>query len=514
MDTDMDMAIIPRSAGIGLALFSISAAHAADWKFQPAATLTETHTDNLTLSSSNRLSDFVTQVTPEIGIQEQGERTNATLDYRMQGNYYAQYSQLDHYYPGLDANANSEILKNTLYLNAGASILQQPFILAAPISTNNVNPTGNIINISTWSITPELKHRFGTFAKMDASYSHGMQHYTAGGPSLQANNNLNTLTGTANDTIDAKLDSGSRFGSLLWGLDLNEIRLSYGNSAITSKLATYTANVGYLFTPKFRIQLTGGYDNDNYVYSGPRPQGRSWNTEVDWAPTSHTKFEASAGHRYFGSTNSFNATHVTRLTSLNASYTQDVTSTILQQPLPAAAAVGQLLQAQIPNAAARQQQVQNLLAGLGTQGALFGQNVITNQIFLLKKFNASLGINLSRTMIVLSAFNSTSIPLQPPNVLLPGSLNYGTSKQQGATFSWNYQISPKLTAGANAMLTNITFPGQTFSGNTRFITFGLNRTLSLHLTGSLSLRNNMFTSNLAGPNYSENALIASLNWRN
>ena len=481
------------------------------WVLIPTLQLSETYTDNLTLAPTNRLSDFISSIMPGFTFRQTGNRTKATLDYGVQGLFYRNQSQLDHYYSHLDASGTAEIIKKTFFVDAGASVMQQPLSFAGAYGASLSNATGNIINISSSSLSPYLVHRFGEIATGEVRFTHTIQNYSQGGPSTTGNAYLGGLYSSTSDSTAASLNGGSAFNNLLWGMNYNDTVIQYGGMPET-RLMNYSANMGYLFTPKFKVILTGGYEKDSYVYIGPQPQSVYWKAETDWAPTSHTKFMVSVGHRFFGNTRSLTVNQVTRLTTFQASYNEDVTSTILQQTIPTSSFLDQLLQAQIPNGAARQQAVQSLIASLGGQ-ALLGQNVITNQVYLAKTFNASMGINLPRSIMILTAFNTKSSSLEPGNALLPNIANYGAVNEQGGTASWNWQFSPHLSSHFNASLTSMVFPGQTLNENFKLLNVGLTEQLARHLNGDISYRHQTMIAP-AYLNYTENAFIATLNYAN
>ncbi|HQT26694.1 MAG TPA: TIGR03016 family PEP-CTERM system-associated outer membrane protein, partial [Burkholderiales bacterium] len=341
----------------------------------PKIKLSETYTDNLTLSSINPLSDFITQLTPGINIQENSRRTLLKLNYDLLGMYYKKESQLDHYYSQLDASGNAKLVDNLLYVDAAASIVQQPFSLATPFGGSIGNPTGNIINERTSKVSPYLTHRFGSFAAGQARFSHVTQSYSMGGPSTSGYGYLGGLSSSTNDTSSLALNSGTSFYRVPWGINLSDSNIHYTGLPET-RIASYSANIGYLFTPKFKITLTGGYDDNNYVYVGQKPQQAFWSVGAGYAPTTHTKLSVSTGHRYFGSTRSLSLRHTARIATLQADYNQNVTSSAMQDYISPATTIDQLLKTQIPNDAARQQAVQAILSSLGSQALLYGQSVI------------------------------------------------------------------------------------------------------------------------------------------
>ena len=524
---DMDIMAVPRARGsfrhAALLLVILQAAtplQAADWKITPSISASEMYSDNIFLGSpGSQLSDFVTTIIPGISVTGTGDRLKANLNYSLQNINYLKHNSLDYITQQLNATGNATLIEQTLFLDAGASISQQPTTLAGPIGVGNSSPTGNLANITTTSLSPYLIHRFNTFATGLARYTHQTMNFSQAGPSNNAGYDYNTygsgnLFNSTSDTELVNLNSGADFNNLLWGLNLSNSRINYtGMNSMT--LAQYSADLGYLITPRFKTTVTGGYEDDSYVYFGQNPQSTFWNIGFDWSPSVRTKFEVAEGERFFGRTHTVKFTHYTRLTSWNASYMQDVTTSILQQTVPPAVTLDQMLMAQIPDPATRQQVVQAMLASLGSQSALFAQNILTNQIYLVKSLNTSVAVTLPKDTFLLTIFNTKTTPLQQGINSFLGinsSFNYMNTDQYGGTLSWNKQLNPLLSANANFNMTFITFPGQILEEKMSSFIVGLNRRLSPKLNGNLLYRHQIFdsTPSSMGYSFSENAVIASL----
>ena len=510
----------PRTRGLGalLALAAASSAQAADWTITPFIGASEMYSENIFLSPPPyQLSDFVTTITPGIRVQGTSDRLKANLNYSLQDINYARYSSMDYVNQQLSANGNADLIGKTLFLDAGASIMQQPLYAAGPMGYGNTSANGNLENVTTTSVSPYVTHRFGSFATGLVRYTHQTMDLSQAGPS-----NLNGYgggygLGMYNSTVDtalATLNSGSDFNNLLWGLNLNNSRISYqGIQPMT--IAQYSANVGYLITPRFKAIATAGYEDDSFAYIGQNPRSNFWNVGFDWSPSVRTKLEVTEGERFFGRTHSLNFTHSARMTTWNAVYKQDVTTMIMEQTVPPSVTLDLMLQQQIPDPVARQQVVQSMLASLGSQSMLFQQNIMTNQILLVKTFNASVALALPRDTFLLALFDTKTSPLQQGVNFLPGpysSYNFMNIDQYGGTLSWNKQLTPLLSANANFNTTYITFPGQALQEKTRFFTLGMSRKLGPNLNGNLLVRHQSMDSTPANIGYSftENAVIASL----
>ena len=513
---------IPRiwQLGLLLALSATPLAQAADWTITPSITASEMYSDNIFLSPSpNQLSDFVTTLSPGIAVQGTSDRLKANMMYSLQDINYAKYSSLDYITQQLSASGNADLIGKTLFLDASASISQQPLYIAGPMGYGNTSANGNLANVTTTSVSPYVTHRFGSFATGLVRYTHQTMDMSQAGPS-----NINGYTGgyglgmynSTTDTALATLNSGSDFNNLIWGLNLNNSQIRYAGMPPMT-LAQYSANLGYLITPRFKAIATGGIEDDSFAYIGQNPRSNFWSLGFDWSPSVRTKLEVAEGERFFGRTHSLKFTHYARMTTWNASYTQDVTTMLMQQTVPPSVTLDQMLQQQIPDPATRQQVVQSMLAALGSQSLLFAQSIMTNQIMLVKTMNASAALALHRDTFLATIFNTKTAPLQQAVNFLPGpygAYNFLNMDQYGGTLSWNRKLNPLLSANANYNTTYITFPGQTLQEKMRVFTVGLSRKLGPNLNGNFILRHQSMDSTPASIVYSfsENAAIASLSY--
>ncbi len=469
--------------------------------------------------SNQTTSGLISTITPGISILGKSDRLKLNLNYALEDMTYSANGLQNLLYNQLNSNANVELVKHTLFVDASASILQQPLTPFGPVSANSANLSGNVVNVDTVSISPYLMHQFDNFSTGIARFTHTNATYSYGGTPGANTTNYAYVYGppgvftTNTDTEDFQLNSGSAFDRLSWGIDYNNSVNTYSGFPTTT-ISLLTTNWAYLLTPRFQLTSQVGYENDNYVYFGPRPQGLFWNAGFSWALSKRTKFDINAGKRFYGSTYSFDFSHYTRMTVWNASYIQAVVSSAMQESVPTATTLDQLLQAQIPDSTARQQEVQQLLANLAPQGALFGQNIMSNLIYLAKTLQASMGLNTPKDTALLTLYNTQSNPLEQNNVSLLGSgyLGYGNMTQTGGTFSWAHRLSAVISSNVNINYSKIDFGSQEPIGTTDFVMVGLTRKINPKFFGNLSLRHQLMNSGSYGYNFTENAMIASLTY--
>ncbi|MBW8066107.1 MAG: TIGR03016 family PEP-CTERM system-associated outer membrane protein [Ferrovum sp.] len=533
MDTVMvsRRSLIPR-AGLLLLLAAIGsgAAHADTLTITPRFSTSETYTDNLTLAPGGQATPgFITELTPGINIKDNGSQLKLNIDYSLLDMIYNNYGWEHTYYNQLNATGDLELIKKTFFIDASSSIIQQPLSLFGPVSANGANLTGNVANVTTETISPTLVHNFDEEFIAQAKLTHTLMNFSAAGPAAfgggfsapQVGFNPSYDFSSNSDIADLYVANGAEFTNFLWKLDYNNNQTSYPGFP-SSTISLLTADLGYLITPRFKLTSEVGYENDNFVYFGPRPQGAFWNVGYGWSPSQRTHLDMSAGERFYGRTYLLNLSHRMHHVMVQAGYHQDVMSSMGQQYLPPAAALDQLLLNQITDPAQRQQTIQQILSALGPQASLFGMNVITNEIFLSKTFQSSIGITTTRNTLLFTLFDSQILPLQQPGAAslnnpflqFQNYLAFGTFDTSGATFTWSNQLNPVLTATFSDTYTRYSMANLPGQETNNFLLMGISDKLTEKVSSSLTYRHQYMNGAgfIGGYSFMENALIAGLNF--
>jgi uncharacterized protein (PEP-CTERM system associated) len=489
----------PATCSIATAMLLVySHAGATEWKITPSLALKETYTDNVTLAPPGlEKSDFITQINPGISLTGTGPRLKLNASYVMQNLVYAEESSRNTMNHLLNANANAELVDNLFFLDGRAAISQQNISLLGPQAADNVNVTGNRTEVQTYSVSPYLRHSFSNYAATEIRYTH--DEVSTGGSGL---------SNSQADRIQLGLNSGSAFKALGWGLKYSNSKTNYGNTAniITPTLDTevLSGNLSYPVTPKFRLTATGGYEKNNYISIGAKPNGSFWTAGFSWAPSARTSIDGSVGRRFFGDTYSLAASHRTRLTAWSLGYSEDITSTRDQFLVPAQSLIDPLTL----------QPIVDPITGLPLVQSE-AVNYFTNRLFLQKRLQASVAVTGAKNSLVLSLFHVTRDPQtsQAQDSPLLGSstlaLNDRT-KQVGGNAFWNWRIGPRTSGNINAGYTRNSYPSLGRTDNDKSLRFSLTRQFQPKLNGSVELRRLQRDSSQDGGDYRENALTVSL----
>lgn len=521
---------------------------AADWKLTPSLDLEETYSDNIRLAPrGGEKSDWVTQVNPGVSLTGTGPHLKAHVTYRMQNIFYANDSSQRKTNHQLSAGATAELVNDFLFLDGNASISQQNISLFGPQAADNTNITGNRASVTTYSISPYLRHRFGEIASSELRYTHDEVRTRVGG-----------LSNSKGDSILFRLNSGPAFSRLGWGLHYNKQITGYSNNptadtetlsgdlrfSITSQFSlTATAGyekynyisttgtkpedrfrtAGFSWTPSTKISIQaskGIYETNNYLSTGTKPEERFWTARFSWTPTARTSIEASTGHKFFGKTHSLAASHRSHNTVWSLNYSEDITTTHSQFLIPAtintANFLDQLWTPSIPDPVLRQQFIDSFIQNNGLPTSLANSvNYLTNRIFLQKQLQASVALNSAKSTLILSAFDTLreAQTAQTMDSLLFGTSNLvlnDNTKQIGGNALWNWRFSPRTNINASTGYTKSRSISTGLTNNTRMMRLGMTSQFRPKLNGSVNLRRTLQHSNQIGGGYQENAITASL----
>lgn len=478
-------------------LFSVEPALASDWNFVPSLSALAELTDNVGQApDSSKESALILGVTPGFSLNYKGSsRLKAALNYSLTGverfeEKSGNSNDLNHALSGV---ANAEIVENTFFIDGQANVSQVlTSLLGAP--GNGTLNTGNLTTVGTYSISPYLTKRFGTFAS-------GIVRYTTGGALFQnsAISNLNS------NTLQASLNSGPRFNDLSWGLNYS-LRDTQVQDDGTNQFEHYDATLGYGLTRHIRVFGSLGYDNDDFATSSS-VSGRSWTAGLGWSPTRLTSLDASIGDTYFGRTYGFNLSHRTRYSAWTASYkegTSDISQLLLNTtPFLAWSCNGGVIAF-----------TNTILPPAGQTGcvpidiAKAGSVPIglASGVFISKTLQGGVVWSKALTTLALNVFDVRRIFEQ--------ITGFPEDETRGVTATYGYRLAPLTTLNASLGYTNNLVPtglsGLTSNRDDKIYvaSFGLTRQFQPKLLGSLTYRYTTRHSNDSASDFNENNLTA------
>jgi len=472
-----------------------------DWKFTPTLTLSERYSDNINLNIKGlEMSDWITEVTPNFSLAREGGKLKVNANYSLQGLLYASASDQNDIRHSLDGRANAELVKDWLFLDSTARISQQPLNLNAAVGLGDSVGIGNTSTVSAYTLSPYLKHRFGSAFTLDAKVTReevfnkdsavadtGSTRFQLGATSgarflplswsgnyekSDTDNKGLSNTGNEKATANARYQLSRKFGLLAQAnMEKNDF---VGASNLVQDYSSF--GLGAFFIPSRRVSMDVYYnssDNGNFV---------SGNLTLN--PTQRTTINVSTSERAFGRTHALKLAHRTRKSNWSLSYQDDLTTS--------------------------QQQFTNFTGYLCPDGILPPDPsciLVTNQpqsneTFVAKNLIGAVSYTQRKNTWNLSLFDNQR------EYLSTGS----TDITRGVQASWSLRPGARttftLTGGMSSTESNGTLGSEDDQLNLSLVA---TRQFLTKVSGSLEVRHQERESNSAANDYAENSVAARLN---
>lgn len=498
-----------------------TAAWSGDWKITSGITLSERYSDNVDLApSGSEESEWITEITPRIGVRRDGARLKVNADYSLQGLYYANGSENSKLRHNLNGRANAELSEEWFFLDATARISHEPKDFSGGAGLGDSVGISNTTSVGAYTLSPYMKHRFGSTATVEAritrdgvfigdstvSDSASTRYllsavsgndffpltWSAKYTKSDTNNSGATDSGSESASVNARYRLSRKFGLLAQaGMEKNNFNGINSNS----KLRDYSYyGFGVFYTPSRRFSMDALYnhsDNGNYV-SG----------SVTFNPTLRTSIQATSSGRAYGRSYGLNLTHRTRKSNWSLRYSDDLT-TSQQQFLNYLGDVyvytcptGQeFLPVGVPPSDPATCTLSNIIR-------IFDQTQI-NQTYVSKSLNGTVNYTLRRNTWTLSLYNHRR-EYQ--------GIGGGDDSTQGLQASWSLKPAAHttftLTGGMSKNESSGTTDRQDDLWNIGLV---VTRQFQPKVSGSVEVRHQERESNQADGDYSENSVAARLN---
>jgi len=478
------------------------------WVVTPSLEIAETYTDNVFLSPAGaQISDLITQLVPGILIESNGPRLRLEAVYAPQIMHYARTEREDNVFQKLNAVGTLEVADDLFFLDAGAKVDQYDVSLQGPLTTSNVNITGNRATALTAFVSPYLRRAIGSEARVEARYMHSR---------WRSDDNQQLLPDNDAGRILLRLESGPAYRLFSWKVHYSGEEIRYVTHQKTTS-EVFLADGRRQITPTVGLLMQAGYERYDTGVAFDVLEDPRWSLGLDWTPTGRTRLAATAGKRLDENAYSFEFRHRTRLTSWNASYAEDVTTSRSQFFVPetgsTAGTLDRMFASQYPDPVKRQQVVQEFIARTGLPPSLEGPiNFFTDQLFLQKRWLAAMGLHGTRNTLIAKAFLEYRRALTGTTDL-PGEGDFASSqsiKMTGAGLAWSWQLTAKSTWNLEAGRIRNDFLDTDQVDHFTYVRAGLTRKFQPRLSGSLYYRRQQLDSSLVTTNYVENAGIATL----
>ena len=471
------------------------------WTIVPRVSLTGTVSDNINLSSTDKESGLISQLTPGVRIDAQTARLKMYLDYALSGLRYSTGNSSNNAQNALNAFGTLEAIDNWLFLDFSGQISQQIINPFGQQSPSNVYDNKNTTETSTYRLSPYIRGQLLGSADYFLRYNGSVTNYQNG-----------SLSDVSISQWLGQIRGNTRFQNLNWTIDGSQQNTDYsrGRDYEDGRLRGILT---YRLFPELRISGSGGWETNNYQSLDNEGQS-TYGYGFDWTPTERTQVSGFQERRFFGNGHNVLISHRFPLSSIRYTDIRDVSlipnqfstvglGTVYDQYFDQFATL-------IPDSAARAAYVNSLLnqAGIAPNAQAVSDyaaqrpRVQRSQQFTYVIFGARNSLTL-----VAARNENQALTVFGQNTAIAGEAS--NIVQQGVTLSFLHRLTP-LT-GLNLLGYRMkSQSGLTNALDTTTTTYqvGVSTRLGAKTGGSLNVRHTDFDSNTSP--YSENAVVASL----
>ncbi len=473
------------------------------WNIVPRISLTETLTNNVNLSSTNKQNDLISQVAPGVRIDGQTARMNMYLDYALIGSFYASESQKSFSQNRLNMFGTLEAVDNWMFIDFGANISQQlinPFGQQTPSNAFN----NNVADTGTYRISPYIRGELGGLVDYSLRYN---RSFTNSGASGYSNVDLAQWLG--------QLRGNTRFQNLSWVIDGSQQNTDYSNGRDYNDQRLRAMLVYRLF-PQLNVMASVGTESNNYQSLNDERQ-ETYGYGLDWRPTERSQVYGFMEERFFGKGHNVVISHRFPLSSIRYIDTRDVSFIPNQSATYGIGSLYDIYYEQfatlIPDPGARAAYVSNLLTQAGlAPNAQVTSDYLANRPRIQRRQQLTMTLYGSRNSLTFLAGRNNNEALS----VVPGAggqaiSNLSRVEQQGYSLSFAHRLTP-LTALNLVGSRQRTESGEFAVVTTTMTTYraGITTRFGSKTVGSLYARYSQFDSP-TNP-YDESAIVGSISF--
>ena len=483
---------------------SDSANPARAWTVVPRVRLTETLTDNINLSSTDKQSGLISQLSPGVHIDAKTARLKMYFDYALNGIAYSSGNNGNQAQNALNTFGTIEAIDNWLFLDFGGYISQQIINPFGQQSPSNVYDNRNTTETSTYRLSPFIRGQLFGSAEYLLRYNASVTNYQ--------NSSLSDFT--LSQWI-GQLSGNTRFQNLGWNIDGSQQNTDYsrGRNYEDGRLRGVLI---YRLFPEFRLRGSGGYESNNY--QSINNEGNStYGYGFDWTPTERTHASGFWESRFFGTGHNILFSHRFPLSSIIYTDIKDVS---LNPNQSTSSGLGtlydqyfQLFENLIPDLGDRANYVRNILsqAGIAPDAQAVSDYAAQRpRVQRLQQLSMVLYGSRNSITFMASRNENEALTVFGNNTSVAGDVS--RIVQQGFILSFLHRLTPDTGLNLNGSRMK-SQSGLTNNLDTTTTTYliGVSTRLGPKTSGSLNARHTDFNANNSVVNsYNENALIASL----
>ncbi|MCC6914629.1 MAG: TIGR03016 family PEP-CTERM system-associated outer membrane protein [Rhodospirillaceae bacterium] len=266
------------------------------WSFYATGAADFTYTDNVYLTDTNRLSDFI--ISPSAGLTARRTTARSILnaDFDVTYDYYTKNTRLNGARPSALLDGFANVIEDTLTVDARLATDVQQISSEERVPAIRRNLDSNQTQILNYGVTPTLHRRFGGGIDGEASYDFSAINFLdppAGAANIRAGDTTRHIGRVQIGTED------STAARLLWSASGY-----YEKSHVDNFIGTQPQRAGgearteYRLSGPWSLLARGGYDWIEEPTLAVQPDGAYGLVGAIWRPSRRTLVRAEAGYRY------------------------------------------------------------------------------------------------------------------------------------------------------------------------------------------------------------------------
>lgn len=483
---------------VSVMLFMVSAGAYGQTNVVPSVSITETLTDNVSLSSADRQVELITQISPGIHLNMEGARVKGYFDYALNGVFYAQNSSPRNIQHALNTFATLEAVDDWAFVDFSGSISQQAVSAFGTQSFDNASINPNRAEVSTYQISPYVRGRLGNLASYEARYSRAVTSSDAA-----VGSSVNTNDGSI------RLSGSSAFSNLGWSAAASRQSIDYSAGRPT-EADRLNLGLSYAITPQLRVSANAGREANNYTSFDKKSYATS-GFGVSWSPSAMTTLSASRDRRSFGNANSLSFEHRTARTAWKYSDSKDVTATPTQTGF-ASLAIADLLYSQyvaIEKNPVSRAQFNATLPQFGINpNDPFTFGFLTSAISLQRRQELSFALLGVRDTVTFVATRGESTRLDTVTSAIDDFNTSALVRQRGFSVNYVHRLTPNYSLGALASRQNTSGVSSLQDSTLRFINVSVSGKVGKQAAASVGVRRVVSSGSTVA--YVENAITCTL----
>ena len=293
------------------------------WSFDATAGSDFVLTDNVYLTNTNRVSDFIISPRASLTARRNTARSSLNADVDLSYDYYTKNTRLNGARPSALIDGIAEVVEDTLTIDARLATSVQQISSEDRMSAVVRNLDRNQTQILNYGISPTLRGRFTSEIDGEATYDFSSIRYLDGPVGSAGLSAANTTRHSGRGRFGNNESSGALLRWTVSGAYEKASIRNFGNRQ--PERANTEARGEYSLSAPFAVVARGGYDWVDEPTLRVQPDGAYGLAGFIWRPSNRTQVRAEVGYRYrdFNGEGSIDWQASQALT-LSASYRRDI----------------------------------------------------------------------------------------------------------------------------------------------------------------------------------------------